>query len=273
MFGSKGIKLILTAIFGLMSVYPVFAEQPEYNQPVRRISVQEEFGDYMNLVRDKISKSWTPPDVVETGHATVVFKLDKNGNVISSYIRESSGNKLYDESALHSIHKASPYADFPDNASREYITIQYSFDSSIVTRSEIQNLVQQSEKYVNRDNKMALQILDQAIKAIEGDPSAYFLYARRHKIDKLMGDEQAAKYDLAESKRLKGLYNQRRIQKCREALAQEESPFAYFTLANAYELAGDYQNALYNIDKAISMTDLNQAYKRYRAEIVMKNNK
>jgi len=272
MFGSKrGIVLISILAFGFMSVCSVSANEMNYSRPAQKISVQEEFGDYMSIVRDKISKSWTPPDIVEVGHATVVFKLDRNGNVISSYIRESSGNKLYDESALNSIHKASPYADFPANASREYITIQYSFDSSIVTRNEIQELVQQSEKYVNRDNKMALEILDRAIKAIEGDPSSYFLYARRHKLDKLMGDEQAAKQDLAESKRLKGLYNQRRIQKCREALAQDETPFAYFTLANAYELAGDYQNALYNIDKAISMTALNQAYKRYRAEIVMKN--
>ena len=119
----------------------------------------------------------------------------------------------------------------------------------------------------------ALDIIDKAIKSIEGDPAAYFLYARRYKINKLMGNTAEAQKDMAECKRLKIAYDRRRIAKCKEALLQDETPFAYFTLANAYELAGDYQNALYNIDKAIGMTDLNQAYKRYRAELIMKNGK
>jgi tetratricopeptide (TPR) repeat protein len=88
-----------------------------------------------------------------------------------------------------------------------------------------------------------------------------------------MGDAEAAKADIAESKRLKAVYDSQRINKCKEALALEETPFGYFTLANAYELAGDYQKALFNIDKAISMTELNHAYKRYRAEIIMKSGK
>ena len=74
-------------------------------------------------------------------------------------------------------------------------------------------------------------------------------------------------------KKRKIIYDAQRINKCKEALKEEETPFAYFTLANAYELAGDYQNALFNIDKAISMTELNHAYKRYRAEIIMKSGK
>ncbi len=273
MFGSKSIKYLVVLSCLLVFFMPAFSDEINYNQPQKRISIQEEFGDYMTSVQSKISKSWVAPDVVEEGHASVIFKIDKEGNVISAYMKESSGNKLYDESAINSVYKAAPYAAFPENASRDMITVQYSFDSSIVSKSEIQELVQQYEKFVNRDNNTALRILDQAIKSIEGDPAAYFLYARRHKLDKLMGNEQAAVADLAECKRLKHIYNQRRIKKCQEALAQEETPFAYFTLANAYELAGDFNNALYNIDKAISMTELNQAYKRYRAEIVMKNSK
>ena len=85
-----------------------------------------------------------------------------------------------------------------------------------------------------------------------------------------MGNEEAAKADIAECKRLKTIYDNNRIQKCKDALRQEETPFAYFTLANAYDLAGDYNNAIYNIDKAISMTELNHAYKRYKAEIQMR---
>ena len=266
-------KTIMALSLGVMLILPVCAEEFNYGETKRRISINEEFGDYMTTVRTKIFQKWAPPNVLEEGHAGIVFKLDRNGNVISAYVKESSGNTLYDQSALNSVQQAAPYAKFPNSTSRESITVMYSFDSSIVDKEEVKNLVAESEKYINRNNQMARNILDTAIKTIEGDPAAYFLYARRHKIDKLMGDTEAAKNDLAECKKLKAVYDKQRINKCKEALALEETPFGYFTLANAYELAGDYQNAINNIDKAISMTELNHAYKRYRAELIMKSDK
>ena len=250
-----------------------FSEEPDSAQTQSRVSVQEEFGDYMISVREQISKNWIPPEVTEEGHATVIFKLDKDGNVLYAYINESSGDKFYDASALNSVQKAAPYQRFPENSTREDITIVYSFDSSVVSANHLKELVAESEKYVNRDNLRARDIIDQAIKSIEGDPASYFLYARRHKLDKLLGDTEAAKTDLEKSRMFKIAYDKRRIAKCKEAIAEDETPFAYFTLANAYELAGDYQNAIYNIDKAISMTQLNQAYKRYRAELIMRSDK
>ena len=273
MFGSKKLRFLITLSLFIMLICPVFSAEFDYAQTQKRIPVQEEFGDYMASVKEKISKNWTPPEVLEEGHASVIFKVDKNGNLISSYIKESSGNALYDESALRSIQKASPYMEFPMNASRDYITVVYSFDSSVVNAKDVKDLVAQAERYMNSDKPMARNILDKAIRTIEGDPASYFLYARRYKLDKMMGDMESAKLDLEKCKEMKIAYDKRRIAKCKEALAQDETPFAYFTLANAYELAGDYQNALKNIDKAISMTDLNHAYIRYRAEMIMKNSK
>ena len=271
MFGSRGIKIVIALSLGVMLICPAFSSEADMNTPQRANYVKYDFSDYMSAVRTKIQRNWTPPEVLEEGHAVVIFKIDKSGNVVSSYIKESSGNRVYDESALNSIQLASPYAQLPEESGKETITVLYSFDSSVVKADHIKELVQMSEMFINQDNQMALKYIDQAIREIEGAPAAYFLYARRHKIDKLLGNHQAAIDDLAECKRLKALYDKKRINKCKEALAQEETPFAYFTLANAYDLAGDYNNAIYNIDKAISMTELNHAYKRYRAEMVMRN--
>ena len=268
MFGRRNLKFIIALSLGLMLVCPAIAYDDNTNQYTKKTAIKYDFSDYMTGVRSKIQKAWAPPEVIEEGHATVIFKIDKSGNVISSYIKESSGNRLYDESALNSIQKASPYAQLPDESGRENITVVYSFDSSIVKTDHIKELVQMSESC---DNRTALKYIDQAIREIEGDPAAYFLYARRHKLNKALGNHTEASDDLVECKRLKTLYDKRRIEKCKQALAQEETPFAYFTLANAYDLAGDYNNAIYNIDKAISMTELNHAYKRYRAEIIMRN--
>ena len=273
MFGRFEVRYMVLMALCLLFSSPVVAADTDYTQEVKKVSIQEEFGDYMQAIREKISNSWTPPDVLEEGHATVVFKVDRNGNLISSYVKESSGDRFYDESALNSVQKAAPYMCFPENATRESITVVYSFDSSVVSANHVKDLVEQSEKYINVDNITARNILDKAIKSIEGDPASYFLYARRYKLDKLIGDMDSAKSDMEKCKTLKVAYDMRRIAKCKEALMQDETPFAYFTLANAYELAGDYQNALMNIDKAISMTELNHAYKRYRAEMIMRQDK
>ena len=273
MFGREGLKYLVILSLGVMLSSAVYADESGYAQAQKRTSVQEEFGDYMTSVQDKITKTWTPPDVLEAGHAKVVFKVDRNGNLISSQIRESSGNTLYDEMALNAVQKASPYAEFPLNASRDSITVMYSFDSSIVSANEVKDIVARAERYINVDNRKARSILDEAIKSINGDPASYFLYARRYKLDKALGDTEAAQADYDKCKELKVAYDKRRIAKCKEALTQDETPFAYFTLANAYELAGDYQNALNSIDKAISMTNLNHAYIRYRAEMIMKYSK
>ena len=265
------IRRLFTLILGVVLVCPVCCAENYGNEASRRQSLNEEFGDYMVGVQEKIKKTWIPPNVEENGHATVIFKLDKNGQLISSYIKESSGNLVYDESALNSIKKASPYASFPTGASRDVISVMYSFDSSAVSSNYIKDLADQADKYMYNDNLRALSILDKAIREIDGDPASYFLYAKRHKINKIMGKNAEAQADYEKFKNLKATYDQQRIDKCKEALLKEETPFGYFTLANAYDLAGNYQQAINNIDKAISMTELNHAYKRYKAEIIMRN--
>ena len=268
-----GKKVIQLLILLLLICTPVCIAENWDDQPARRVSGMYDFSGYMQDVRDKIQKSWNPPEVMEEGRVDLIFKIDKSGDLISYQIKQGSGNHLYDESAIEALKKASPFKILPADCNREYITVKYSFESSIVKTDKVKELVQISEKYTNVDNKLALNYIDRAIQEIQGDYASYFLYARRHKINKLMGNNSEAESDLAQCKKLKALYDKRRINTCKKAAEIDPTPFAYFTLANAYELAGDYNNAIINIDRAISMTELNQAYKRYRAEIVMKRNK
>ena len=225
------------------------------------------FADYMDTVRGKIQKHWNNPELIDEGHAVVQFKLNRDGELCACDIKESSGNKFFDEFALNALQKAAPFGEFPEDSTRNMITIQYSFDSSPVKTDRMKKIVADSEKFINIDNQMARKLIDEAIREADGDSVAYFLYARRYKLDRLMCDPEAAEKDLAECKRLKDIYDKNRIQTCERALEKEETPFAHFALANAYDLAGDYEKATEEIDKAISMTELNNAYKRYRVEI------
>ena len=262
-FYIKGLLFILFMLFFATEIFS--AEIPDYKKPSR---VQEEFAEYMQSVRDKIQSNWNSPELLEEGHAVVIFKITRDGELYAYDIKQSSGNTAFDEFAINALEKSAPFGEFPITSKKDYITVCYSFDSDVVQTDRIKELVESANHFVNVDNKMARDLIDEAIKEADGDSIAYYLYARRCKIDKLLCDDTALKEDLAECKRLKELYDRRRIQKCRVSLEKEETPFGHFALANAYDVHGDYQKALEEIEKAISMTELNQAYKRYRTEIL-----
>ena len=232
-----------------------------------------EFSGYMNELKEKIQKNWNPPDNIEEGKVTVVFEIDKDGNLVFSEIKSSSGNLLYDESITNALKKSSPFSKLPENSSRNSLTIQYSFESSLVKTDSIKEIVKKAEQFYNIDNKMALVYINQAINEVKGDCASYFLYAKRSKINKAMGNIQAAESDMTECKRLKNLYDKKRIDRCQKAVATVNDAFSYFYLANAYDIAGDYNNAINAIDKAIAMTPLNHAYKRYKLEMIEKYKK
>ena len=67
---------------------------------------------------------------------------------------------------------------------------------------------------------------------------------------------------------LKAKIDIKRVHALKYQAEQEDSAFAYYYLAYAYEQLKDYENAIHAINKAIERTDLNQQYKRYRTELV-----
>ena len=127
-----------------------------------------------------------------------------------------------------------------------------------------------ADKYYNVNNETALNYINKAIDEVSGDAESYFLYEKRCKIRQALGDYKGAKEDSAEAKRLKERYDLKRINTCKLIAEMEQSPFSYFYLAHAYEIAGDYEHALDAIDKAINLTELNNQYKRYKIELEQK---
>lgn len=244
--------------------------EPDYNKYRATVRLQDFFSDYMSDVRTNIQKSWNPPDFMEKGHVTLMFKVDRRGEIMETNIIESSGNSVYDESALDAIKKAAPFGKFPLNAPKDFITVKYSFDTSYVKTDQMKEYVSKADRFFNVDNKIALEYINLAIDEVNGDIGSYFLYGKRSKIKRALGDIKGAEEDMTECKKLKSKFDQKRILSCKIIAEMEQSPFAYYHLAYSYELAGDYIHAIEAIDKAISLTELNNGYKRYRAELVRK---
>lgn len=238
------------------------------NRPTTNIQVQTDFADYMSNVRTKLQKNWVYPDFLEEGHVRVIFKIDREGNVIAGDILESSGNPVYDESAVNAIHKSEPFGKFPENSTRQTITINYNFDTTFVKTGQIKALYEQAKRYTYSDKQLALKYINQAIEEVGTDDESYFLYKRRGKIKEGLGDHLGAREDFKQYEKMKARIDVKRVHALKYQAEKEDSAFAYYYLAYAYEQIHDYEGAIWAINKAIERTDLNQQYKRYRTELV-----
>ena len=263
-------KHIVFLCISFMLSCPVNASEFDYNKYRGNTQLQNDFSGYMSQLQAKIQRNWTPPEIIEEGNATVLFKVSRFGQVLSTEIVESSNNQVFDESALEALRKAAPFDKFPANTSKDALNIKYTFHTSMIKTDTMKNYVDTADRLYNVDNESALDYINLAIDEVHGDICSYFLYAKRSKTKRALGDIKGADEDMTECKRLKAKFDQKRIISCKLIAEMENSPFAYFYLANSYEIAGDYKHALEAIDKAIALTELNNNYKRYRAELMQK---
>ena len=132
------------------------------------------------------------------------------------------------------------------------------------------NRFEQAKRYTYSDKQLALSYINKAIEEVGTDNESYFLYKRRSKIKEGLGDHVGAKEDLEQYEKMKSKVDLKRVHALKYQAEQEDTAFAYYYLAYAYEQIRDYDGAIWAINKAIERTDLNQQYKRYRTELVKK---
>lgn len=256
-------------IFTLSSAL-AYESSAYYNRPTSNTQVQNDFAEYMTNIQNKLQKNWIVPDFLPEGHIRVLFKLDREGNVISGDILESSGNRLYDESAVNAIHKSEPFGKFPNNSSREILTVNYCFDTSLINADNVRFYSNLSDENFRSDKRKALEYINTAIDLAGNNEKSYYLYKKRCKIFEALGMHVEAKDDFEKYEKLKLKCDIKRIHAIKRLAEVEDSAFAYYYLANAYEQIQDYENAIKAIDEAIARTDLNNTYKRYRENLSKK---
>ncbi len=85
---------------------------------------------YVAEVEQEIYKNWKLPITNNGGIAKVQFKISNEGKLLSCEIKESSGDKANDDSALQAVKNIEEFAKFPDTVSKDLkeITIIMKFD-------------------------------------------------------------------------------------------------------------------------------------------------
>lgn len=87
----------------------VRSQKPEAQTKGSTAGNQNYGGDYYSMVINKIRQQWIFPESIDRDLlAIITIKIAKDGNVTIGRMEQSSGNALFDRSALRAISKASP---------------------------------------------------------------------------------------------------------------------------------------------------------------------
>ena len=86
--------------------------------------------DYIITVENKIRHNWKLPVTNNGGVAKIQFKINREGKLISCEIKQSSGSKANDDSAIAAIKNTEPFEAFPANVNKDLkeINILMTFD-------------------------------------------------------------------------------------------------------------------------------------------------
>lgn len=264
---------IITIIFTMLlsCSIPVFSADGDYPpQRPANAAVQNDFSVYMQNLNNKLRTNWQPPDFMEEGHVRVYFKLNRQGNVLYASVIESSGNDIYDESALEAIKDSAPFGEFPEDTLREFIAVKYTFDTILIEEERMNGYYELAKMYARSNPQKALEYLNLALDKVGGEEASCFLYKRRAEIKDMLGDKEGALADYSTYDLYITRANIKRVHLLKHLAENKQSVFLYHYLAYAYEQVQDYDNAIIAINKAISLTDENATLKRYRDTLMQK---
>ncbi len=84
---------------------------------------------YMNALRRKIDENWSPPGAgfAEGREVLVVFTILRDGSVSRAEVEQSSGDMFYDQAALRSVLRATPFPPLPEGYPGQDMKIHFSF--------------------------------------------------------------------------------------------------------------------------------------------------
>ncbi len=88
------------------------------------------FTYYLRQLQSKISQSWAPPRAATAGgeRAIVVFEIGRDGQIKEPAVEKSSGNRIYDQSALRAVMEASPFPPLPPEFRAPSLRVHFGFE-------------------------------------------------------------------------------------------------------------------------------------------------
>ena len=75
--------------------------------------------------------NWDPPKGDESKRVVLLFKIAKDGRLLSCSVLKSSGLPSADKAALHAVQATAPFKPLPVEYKNQSIDIQFTFDYNV----------------------------------------------------------------------------------------------------------------------------------------------
>ena len=101
---------------------------------VKKEATEVDFTKYMSEIQRKIRANWIPPiyNSNSSKKIVVIFKISKDGSLLSYKVTNSSGIQDLDNSAINAIKKSAPFNPLPKEYEEDYVDINFSFDYNVL---------------------------------------------------------------------------------------------------------------------------------------------
>ena len=96
---------------------------------------EPDFGPYMRELQRRIKMNWDPPKGNESKRVILLFKIAKDGRLLSCRIHKSSGLPSADQAALKAVELTAPFRPLPGDFKGQSIDIQFTFDYNVFNAS------------------------------------------------------------------------------------------------------------------------------------------
>lgn len=95
-------------------------------------SIREpDFGPYMRELQRRIKMNWDPPKGNESKRVVLLFKIARDGRLLSARVFKSSGIPNADKAALNAVELTAPFRQLPVDFKGPSIDIQFTFDYNV----------------------------------------------------------------------------------------------------------------------------------------------
>ena len=96
---------------------------------------EPDFGPYMKELQRRIKMNWDPPKGNESKRVVLLFKVAKDGRLLSCRVSKSSGLPSADQAALKAVELTAPFRPLPADFKGQSIDIQFTFDYNVFNAS------------------------------------------------------------------------------------------------------------------------------------------
>jgi TonB family protein len=92
---------------------------------------EPDFGPYMRELQRRIKMNWEPPKGNESKRVVLLFKIARDGRLLSARVFKSSGLPNADRAAISAVELTAPFKPLPADFKGSSIDIQFTFDYNV----------------------------------------------------------------------------------------------------------------------------------------------